>query len=161
MAGTDPTGGFDADETRGNLRAAMLMGLPQDQAQRPIFLFPRQITNTPEDQNHQPWDWTAAPATDTNPHERSVTCGDGADQVVCTWEGSGGRGGTQAIETELGAFDFERLVITMLDVDYAKVAGFNRVKMSGNTYRVQFEVPQTGLYDMSVHQIVVGSEDES
>lgn len=162
MAGSDPTGATDIDEVRSNLRDTMLLGLPNDPALRPIFHFPRIETFSPEDNGGQPLDWTQDPVTDTNdnPGEpRVVTCGSGTGQIVCTWEAGGGRGGTQSNETPFGDFDVERLVITILDVDRAKIDGFNKVVIGTQTFLPDFELPPVGLYEMTVHQIVVQNRD--
>lgn len=162
MAGADPTGAFVADDFRASIRATMLLGMPEDQDQRPIFLFPRARTYAVEDKAHLPFDWTTTPATDSDPDEpRTVKCGTEADEVLCAWEAAGGRGGTQSNETPFGDFDSERLVVTMLDVDFALIDGFDRAMFSGNTYRYQFEGPRTGLYEVTVHQLVLGAVDES
>lgn len=164
MAGEDPTGGFNGDDFRTNIRAAMLMGLPVDQAQRPIFLFPRERTYAIEDKAGQPFDWTEAPATDTNtlPNEpRQVKCGTASTEVLCAFEAAGGRGGTQSSETPFGDFDSERLVFTVLDVDFLKIDGFDRVQMGDAIYRYQFEEPRIGLFDVTVHQLVVAAVDEN
>lgn len=164
MAGEDSTGGFDADEFRTSIRAVMLLGLAEDQAQRPIFLFPRTRTYANDDKAGQPFDWGEAPTTDTNtlPGEpKTVKCGEGNGEVLCAFEAAGGRGGTQSIETPFGDFDTERLVITMLDVDFAKVDGFDRVQVGDALYRYQFEEPRGGLYDVTVHQLIVAAVDEN
>lgn len=162
MAGADPAGAFDADSFRTDIRAAMAMGMPEDQEMRPIFLFPREQTFDNVDKAGVPWDYSEAPLTDTGEdEEHAVRCGTGADEVLCAWEAGGGRGGTQSNETPFGDFDALRLVLTILDVDYAKIAGFDRVLMSGNEYRYQFEEPQIGLFDVTIYQVVVGALDES
>jgi hypothetical protein len=80
VAGADPSGSFSADETRQNLRATMLLGLPGDPAKRPIFLL---------------------------------------------------------------------------------IDGFNRVIIGGNRYRRVYEMPNIGLWDLDVHQVIVEAIDES
>lgn len=164
MAGQDPTGAFDAEEFRSNIRAVMLLGMPADQEQRPIFLFPRERTYDVEDKSGQPFDWTIPPATDTDdlPGEpKVVKCGEASTEVLCAWEAAGGRGGTQSNETPFGDFDTERLVFTILDVDFGKIDGFDRVQMGDSIYRYQFEEPRTGLYEVTVHQLVVAATDEN
>lgn len=164
MAGSDPSGAFDPDEFTQNIRAAMLLGLPNDPAKRPIFLFVRERTYDKDDKAGQPFDWTATPVTDSDtlPGEpRQVLCGDGAGQALCTWEAAGGRGGTQSNETPFGDFDDERLVFTFLDDDFALVAGFDRLLLNDATYRYQFETPAVGLYEVTVHQVVVQAIDEA
>lgn len=162
MAGTDPSGQFNSTQTRDALRAVMLTALPDDETLRPIFHFPRERTYAVDDHHGLPYDWTEAPATDTNddPGEpRIVTCGPDEDQVLCVWEGAGGRGGSQSNETPFGNFDIERINITMLDVDRAKIDGFEYVVIGRQTFTRQFEIPAIGLYDLIVYQIVVQALD--
>lgn len=163
MAGSDPTGGFDPDEFTQNIRAVMLMGLPDDAAKRPIFLFPRTRTYANDDKAGQPFNWGEVPTTDTNtlPGEpKMVKCGEGTGEVVCTWEAAGGRGGTQSLETPFGDFDAERLVFTFLQGDWDLVVGFDHITLNDSTYRYQFEEPAVGLYEVTVHQVVVSAVDE-
>lgn len=162
MAGEDPNGAFDADDFRLNIRATMLMGLPEDESLRPIFHFPRERDWAIEDHGGQPLDWLATPTSDSNddPGEpRIVTCGEADDQVVCTWDAAGGRGGTQSSETPFGDFDTERLTLVLLDVDRAKIDGFDRVVVGGQEFKPQFEQPAAGLFDVTVYQIVVQAID--
>lgn len=162
MAGEDPSGAFDADTFREEIRAAMLMGLPENRNMRPIFLFPRERTYDKADKSGVPWDFSAPPVTDTGTDlGHAIYCGENSNEILCTWEAGGGRGGTQSNETPFGDFDALRLVITMLDVDFAKIGGFDRVLMSGAEYRYQFDEPRIGLFDVTVHQLVVGARDES
>lgn len=162
MAGEDPLGIFDADTTVDDLRAAMLMGLPDNEDLRPVFHFPRLRTFDRTDAGGQPLDWSAAPVTDTDddPGEpRTVTCGEDEDQIVCVWEAGGGRGGTQSNETPFGDFDTERLVISLFEVDRAKIDGFVKVVIGTQDYTPQFELPPVSLYDMTLFQIVVQAVD--
>jgi hypothetical protein len=163
VAGADPSGSFSADETRQNLRATMLLGLPGDPAKRPIFLFPRERSYAPADDAGQPWDWSQAASGDSDDPgpARTVTCGDDDGQVVCAWEAGGGRGGTQSNETPFGDFDQSRLVLTILDADFELIDGFNRVIIGGNRYRRVYEMPNIGLWDLDVHQVIVEAIDES
>jgi hypothetical protein len=162
VAGEDPLGIFDADITRDDLRAAMLAGLPNEEALRPIFHFPRLRTFTTADRGGQPLDWSDAPATDTDddPGEpRIVTCGEEDDQVVCVWQAGGGRGGTQSNETPFGDFDTERLVLSLFEVDRAKIEGFVSVTIGSQDYLPQFELPAISLYDLTLHQLVIRAVD--
>lgn len=162
MAGEDPLGIFDADTTRDDLRAAMIMGLPDDEDLRPIFHFPRLRTFERTDRDGQPLDWSTPAVTDTDddPGEpRVVTCGEEEDQVACVWVAGGGRGGTQAVETPFGDFDVDRLTISMFEVDRAKIEGFVSVTIGKQSYTPEFELPPVSLYNLTLHQIVVQSVD--
>lgn len=155
MAGTADD--FDADEFRTNIHTTMLMALPSDPAERPRFLFPSTQTYDRADKGGEPFDFTTEPAGD--PPRDPVLCGDAVGQVLCAWEEAGSK--RRPSETVLGNFDPDRLLLTMLDVDWAVVDGFDRVIISDNTYLYEKESPQRGLHDVTVHQITLVAEDES
>lgn len=156
MAGSDVD--FDAAGTRADLRGAMLMGLPQDTVARPIFRFPKTETFTvPVDEGNEPLDPAAPPTTVTQ--RPDITCGPANNQVVCTWEPQGTK--ARPVESVLGTFDPDRLLVTMLDVDWVKVEGFRFMLFSGDAYKYEKEVPHQGLFDLTVHQISVIATDES
>lgn len=168
MAGSDPTGAFIADEYRTNMRRVLAMALAQDQMLRPIFLFPRERTYSEPDAGGQPFDWTKPALTDSSvpDGEKVVYSGEADDEVAVGIADAGGRGGTQTNETAFADFDAERRVLSMLDVDYAKivVAGdrlntFDRVRIGGSLYSWQFEEEPTGLFEVTWHKIVVQAID--
>lgn len=147
MAGADPTGSFNAAETRATLRATMAMGLPNAVAMRPTFYFPNDDTFAQASMSGKPWDWTAA-VVENDPDRAPV-------QVPCAIEVDG----TAVNLNAIGNFNPQRAVLTILDVDYAKVRGFSEVKMKGAVYRYSKLIDVIGLYDMDTYLIEVVARD--
>lgn len=156
MAGV--TTDFNADEVRANLRAVMLMGLPPDTAQRPVFHFPVAPIYAKRDIAGQPWDFSEAKIPPADAPTPDVTCGDGADEIVCTWTVLG-RQTQPAQQAPMGDLDRERLEFTFLDVDYAKVRGFKTVTIGFSTFKYDKTLPHDGLHDMEVITVIVQAED--
>lgn len=148
MAGTDPR--FNAATFRTAIRAAMTMGLPGTTSERATFRWTPRSTYTQQDQDHNPYTWTAAPVTTTT-H---------ADVLVpIAWTFSARP--TSSMQTDIGEFDATRIEITILDVDYVLVAGADKVIMGGNTYDIEFTAPPNGLFDVTVYTMYAVAEDES
>lgn len=153
MAGTSLE--FDAAAFRAEIRATMMMGLPVDEAARPTFSFPHDVVYENEDTGGDPFDWTAPVAAagggggTTGPRPPV--------QVPCALEEAGG----SEYETGLGIINEDEILLTVLDVDHALIDGFDEVEIGGNTYRYTKELPPRGLWDVTIHQIVVTARDES
>lgn len=151
MAGTSLD--FDPVAFRADIRGAMIMGLPEDPAKRPTFHFDPNVVHEVADAGGDPFDWTAplpAPA-DGDPGPRVPV------QVPCAWETFSG---TEEY-TDMGSFNLDEALLTILDVDYALVVGFDHVLLDGNTYHYTKELPARGLFEVTVHQILVTARDES
>lgn len=147
MAEPDPTGNFNAAETRAQLQAAMQLGLPNDEDQRPTFYFPTDDSFVEASMSGAPWDWEATPL-ENNPDREPV-------QVPCAVEVSG-------IEIDLstvGQFNPQRARLTILDEDFELVRGFHEVTMSGAIYRYSKLVQIIGLYDMDTYIVEVLARD--
>lgn len=147
MAGEDPTGNFVADEFRENIRSAMRMGLPVDVAMRPTFYFPNDDTYALAARSGRPWDWTASPV-ENDPDKAPI-------QVPCAVEVNG----SEIEMTQLGTINPQRALLTILDLDYAKVKGFTEVHISGAVYRYSKLVQAIGLFDTTTYQVEVIARD--
>lgn len=147
MAEPDPTGEFDAAETRAELQETMVMGLPGAIAMRPTFYFPTDDTFAKASLSGAPWDWTASPL-ENDPDRAPV-------RVPCAVEVDGA-----AIDfTAIGQINPQRAVLTILDVDWAKVQGFHEMTMAGSTYRYSKLIQVIGLFDMDVYLVEVEARD--
>lgn len=149
---------FDTEEVRGNLRAVMLMGLPQDAGQRPVFHFPDRPIYAKHDMAGAPWDFNETKIPPADPPKPDVTCGDADGQIVCTWTilGRQTQPGQQA---PMGTMNRERLEFTFLDVDYAIVRGFTTVTVGFSVYKYDKTLPHDGLHDLEVITVIVQAED--
>lgn len=148
MAGTDPR--FNAATFRTAIRNAMTMGLPGTTADRATFQWTSRSTYTRQDLDHNPYSWVAPPVTTTS-H---------ADVLIpVAWEFSARP--TSSQQTDVGEFDATRVVITILDVDYALIVGADKVLLGGNAYEISFVAPPVGLFDVTVYTMYAVAEDES
>jgi hypothetical protein len=143
VAGSGAIQGFDAAAFRTAIRAAMVMGAPLDTSQKTTFIFSDVSTYSPEDPDNNPYDWTQTPVTEVA--ERRVIVPAAVQYATAA-----------VVGTTMGDFDATRAVITLLDVDYALVAGADLVLL-GNTHYV-LDPPgwiPLALFDVGVYQVHV------
>lgn len=151
---TDPrAAGFDPAAFRDGIKFAMRMGAPDAANERVTFRWLDQPAYTTHDPAGRSYDWTTPPTS-------TVTVAD--LQLDCAVELLGGPSG----ETNIGTFDANKMVITLLDDDYeALIAHGARlpdvVLAGGNTYLVQYLAPPVGLFDVTVYRLFTESRDES
>lgn len=144
--------GFDAiaspavESIRENLRRTMVLGLPVEDDQKPTFYFDRVVSWQDADAEGNPWDWTATPATESNPS--SV-------QPVCAFEFFSPLGRQGAYQTEVGEFNPTTVVFTMFEDEWEQVQGFSYVTIGPSTQKWYFRYwrPAYGLGDMTVYQV--------
>lgn len=137
---------------RDTLRQTMVMGLPEEESQRPTFWFDRVVTWEEHDSEQNPWDWTATPESDTEPV---------SEQVVCAYEFFSPLGRQGAHYTEVGEFNPTSLVFTMFEDEWERVRGFSyatvgpgRVEGSlPHRWFFRFWRPAYGMNDMTVYQV--------
>lgn len=145
--------GFDAAQFRDAIKFAMRMGLPDSVPLRATFHWTPNKTYSVTDPSGQPYGWTADSLTSVAPPDVLV------DVAVEFQRYSSGEG-----NTSIGEFQTTSVVLTLLDVDYALIAGPPRadiVLLGGNTYVVDYVAPPIGLFDVTVYQIYLRAEDES
>lgn len=148
MAGTNP--GFSAEAFRNGIRVAMNMGLAEP-PDAPVFHFPSVRSNSlgaPADQAGLPFDPDID--VDTTPTQAPVS-------VPCALEffdsnGQPARG--------FGTIHPTRVEVTLLDEDHAQVEGCSHVVISGETYHYRQTIPQVGLFDVEVFQMMFTVDSE-
>jgi len=147
---TDPTfgAGFNAAEFRAAITSTMEMGLPNAVEERPTFRWKTRKTFEIADPEGRPYDFGAAP-TKQQSHEDV--------QVPCSVQFINMKGDGNAV----GQFDQPRAVLTLLDEHYTLVEGADEVLLGGNTYKVDYVAPPTGLFSVDVYKIYVLAVDES
>lgn len=157
MAGlSDVFTAADAAEFRLDIRATMLLFIPEDEAQRPIFRFPRTTVYAIADRANRPFDYTSVPVSDDDPDP--VLCGPDDDQVLCVWDPNA----SAALGvTPVGTFDASKKQLIFLDVDYDKVADFDRVDIGENSYLRGKTEPPFSLGPVTIWLVTVASRDES
>lgn len=139
MASSTPQ--FDPEVFRTNIHFAMTMGQPTNVPDQVTFRWSPTKTGTgPSDPGGVPYDLTQ-PATIVNPHPDVV--------VPCAVRFTPG-----AIEdTPIGEMDPTKMVLTLLDVDFAQVIGADTVLYGQHPYSVDFVAPPLGLFQVTVYEI--------
>ena len=131
---------------RENLRATMVLGLPETVAERPTFFFEDDKTWTRQDMEGSPWDWTACPPALVQ--KSSV-------QVLCAYEFFAPLGRQGAFLTEVGEFNPTTLVLTMFEEEHDEVDGFNFVTVGPDDTKWWFRTwkPAVSLNDLTVYEV--------
>lgn len=148
MASTNPA--FNAANFRNVIRTTMTMGLPGATADRATFRWTTQHTYAKHDSAGVPFDLSASPVTTTTHADV---------QVPVAWEFQALRAASS--DNAIGEFDTARAVLTLLDEDYALVAGADLVLLGQNTYDIEFVAPPIGLFEVTVYQLYCRARDES
>ena len=68
---------------------------------------------------------------------------------------------TNVDELPVGKFLNTRAVVTLLDVDYAKIQGCKEMRYNGDRYAYGYEPEALGLFDVGVHTVIYYAIDES
>jgi hypothetical protein len=149
---TDPTfgAGFDADAFRSAIRSTMEMGLPGTVAERATFRWNSSATYSAEDVAHNPFDWTDTPLTE-------VTHADVLIPVAVEFSARP----AGSLDTPLGQFDNARVVVTVLDTDFASVQGADEILLGENSYTIDFWGPPVGLFDVTIYTVYATATDEA
>ena len=131
---------------RDNLRATMVMGLPDVETERPTFVFEDDKTWTREDMEGSPWDWTATPV---------VNIQKGSIQVLCAYEYFSPLGRQGAFYTEVGEFNPTTLVLSMFETEFSDVFGFSYVTVGPDDTRWYFRTwkPAVSLNDLTLYEV--------
>lgn len=145
------------DSIRETLRRTMVMGLPQEESQRPTFYFDRTVTWEDYDSEDNPWDWTVDPVTEVVP---------ASEQVICAYEFFSPLGRQGAFYTEVGEFNPTTLVFTMFEEEWERVRGFSYATVgpsrlgtsASNRWYFRFWKPAYGLNDLTVYQVHTAAE---
>ena len=152
-------GGFDAQAFRDAIQFSMQMGAAPEGADQATFIFRSvgpatywkngvEVTPAPRlDQDGKPLD-PDIEVRQPAPVEMKVDC------AVEFFQAS-------PDELPTGNFLPTKAVLTLLDQDYAKVKGCLDVRLGGDRYRLGYEVPPMGLFDVGIHQLVFFALDES
>lgn len=138
MAGT--LAGFDADDFRTQIRNVMQMAAPTDASRQATFIFPATtVSDAPTDSSGVPF----APG---------VTVARTAPDPVKVPVGIEFQRGIGAF-TSVGSMEADRVIVTLLDLDYAKVVGFEYMTWAGRKWKLRKELLESALGPVGVHQI--------
>lgn len=150
---------FPQKEFEDAIRFAMQMGTPVDPDKRPKFVFASigktywkvgvQLVSAPA------MDW------DGNPLDPEIETRVDAPRTVSVDCGIEVTSGASRGETPIGGFPAVQLTVTLLEADWAKVAGCDSVQYNGDTYLYDSEPSNVGLFSAGVHTMVFVSKDET
>lgn len=151
MAQPDPSGAFNGADFEAEIRAVMLMGLPNTVTDWPTFRFSDTRTHVDADAEGSPFDWESTPTVGEPPADEV--------RVLCAVETIGQ--GEASEGTNLGTFDLNRARLYLLRSEWGQVAEFTSVLLSGSEYIRVKELPILGLFDVDVHVVEIHARDES
>lgn len=137
MAGPDPNT-FSATGFREGIRAAMQMGMPQE----PItFIMPPEIEEVGVDAQGVPWDPTLVGTAPESGEELTAHC------AFETFDASG----INTTGTDVAPI---KVVVTILDEDWAPVAECVAIRLGGIVYGRDRNRPPLGMFSVGVIQVI-------
>lgn len=139
MAGTNAA--FDPAAFRDAIHLAMQMGSPTQTAAQATFRWNKAQTFNPQDPAHRPYRWDETVVADTTPAPVVL------QNVAAEYSGSASSTGTG-----VGSFTPLKVQLTILDTDYAAVAGADLVDLGGSTWEV-IAVTNEALFSVDVYTI--------
>lgn len=146
MAGPTPAG-FDAVAVTAGLHKAMAFGAPSIETDRATFYMPRTVLNAaPADEQDVPFAPNVMPTL--GPVVKAT--------VPCAYEYLDAQGKME----NFGLIIHSRLKITLLDVDYQQIKGFEYVVVESQKYRYQKTEPPVALGSIDVWTVYCQADDE-
>lgn len=140
--------GFDAEGFRAGIRQAMLVGLPPDIADQPLFVFPTLVSNiAPADDDDVPFD----------PDDRPVITPPASKRVACAIEYVDNAGKVE----NFGLIVKSKVMLTLLDEEYEQIKGFEYVVIGGDRYFYTKTETPVGLDSVGVWTVHATAEDDT
>jgi hypothetical protein len=154
------SGSFNEPAFRDAILNTMVMGMPEDPAERLTFVWRRDQTWVPDDPAGNPYDWTRPPVTDTAANPALPDEGiEQTLQVPYALEFSARPAGSA--NTVFGEIDISRAVITLMDDAYEQIKTADHAVIGDTRYRIQFDAPAVGLFGVSVWTLYAEAEDSA
>lgn len=152
--GFDSIAVINTDNLREVLRRTMVMGLPEEDSQKPTFYFERIVAWDEYDTENNPWEWDQAPIAETQ--QQPV-------RPICTYEFFAPLGRQGAHFTEVGDFNPTTLLVTVFEDELAQIWGSSHVEIGPSTLRWYFRYwrPAGGLNDLTIYQVTYNSDLEA
>jgi len=127
----------------------MTVGLPVDPEEAPVFFMPQGevTTDDPADQEGVPFSPTGV---------RTVVPRPKIQGVKCSIEYVDGVGKLE----NFGLISPSRVILTLLDEEYAQVKGFEFVVIGGNRYWYKRTETPKGLVSVGIYRVHCQAEDE-
>jgi len=147
---------IDAGSLRETFKRTMIMGLPDVEADQPTFFFERVVTWSDFDRDNNPWDWTAAPLTETLV---------AAVSPICAYEFFAPLGRQGSSYTEVGEFNPTTVVFTFTDDEFLRVkdSSFATIGPSDQKWYFRYFKPQVNLGSLGIfqaHFVATGGEGD-
>jgi hypothetical protein len=146
MAGSDP--GFDPVAFRQAIRFAMTMGTPNNPSDQATFRWTVQKSYAVADVGGVPYNWNETPST-------VVTHADVKIPVAVR------SSAVSDEQTTVGVFKPAKVVLTILDDDFAQIDGASTVLLGGDEYIIDFVAPPEGLFEVDVYRVYCTARSET
>ena len=151
---------FNEPAFREAILNTMLMGMPEDPAERLTFVWRRDRTWAPDDPAGNPYDWTQTPVTD-EPGNPTLS-DDGIEQTLqVPYALEFAAKATGAANTVFGEIDMSSATITLMDDAYEQIKTADYVTIGDTRYRIQFDAPAVGLFGVTVWTLYAQAEDST
>jgi hypothetical protein len=150
---------FPEAQFRQSIRDAMKMGMPEDDAEKLTWFWKRAQTFNPDDLAGRPLDWTAAPITDDpgNPVDDAEDDGMIVDYAL---EANNLSSQVDQSITALGNFNFQKIKVTLFDVDFEKIRTADYARIGTIVYTIRLEAPPYALFGVTMHDVHLEALDE-
>lgn len=145
-ASFDESGFVDA------IKSTMQMGIPQDPTERLVFHWAAPSTVTPASPAGNPYEWGQTTSGEPEPGVPARSL-----QVDYALE----MGQDASSNTMAGTFENPKATVTLLDAEYQQVADADYCTIGSSIYRILYHQPVIGLFDVSVHQLILQAQDEA
>lgn len=151
---------FPEDEFRQAIRDAMLMGMPDNPAERLRWRWDRNRGYVVADRIDVPYDLDATAVSDVPGNTVEDPDDDGlvVDYAVEAMDPTSGE-----VTTALGIMNAERLKVTLFDVDYEKIKDADYAEITTGTNVIRYEIsgqaPPYGLFAVTMHDIFLQAAD--
>jgi hypothetical protein len=140
---------------RNAIQNTMRMGMPEDESKRLTWWWNREKDYVRPDPTGKPYGWSEAPTT-------NVAGGpNGEDHLVVDYAIEFSARPAGSVVTALGEMDTSRAVVTLMDADWQQVKTADYARIGDARYKIQFEAPPMGLFEVTVHQVYLEAVDES
>lgn len=151
MAGsTADFGATEAAEFIREVTGVMVMGLPNDAADKPTFHWATAKTYAKASVDGRPLTWDSAPTSST---PRAPV------QAICAVELLDTAG--NPVETPIGDFSADQARLTFFPEEWGKVENFDWVTLGPSKYVWGKRLPTSGLGPVDIIQVVVQADDQS
>lgn len=149
---------FPEDEFRTAIRETMRMGMPESDDEKLKWWWEHARTWERESPAGHPYDLTAAAVTDTigNPTQDP---GDDGLIVDYTLESNDLSAQVDESNTALGLLNFNKVKVTLFDVDFVKVKDADYATIGTTRYLMQTTTPPYGLFGVTMHDVYLQAVD--